>query len=1079
MRILAGWLAELVDVREDEWRPSLLMLAYGFVAMTAFYVLKPARNAVFVDRVGADNLPYVYVATAVVVALLMVGYSRFVERVDRQRLIQGTLGVMAASLVAFWWVLRGGSTAMTSGAFYVWGKILPVLLVSQFWLVGSLIFDTRQAKRLFGPIGVGLVLGGVAGSYVASEATGRVGTENLLLASAALLGLCSVAVRRLDEHMEREAPGDARLVEEVSGDAVRLLLDSTHLRTIAWILGLTIAVGTLVDWQFNKAVELFVAGEDAKTAFFGRFFLVLNVVSVLVQLLFTGAILKRFGVGLAVLVLPAALAAASLGVLAVPALLTAAAAKMAEGSLRYSLDQSTREVLWLPVPTDVRYRVKPLVDLGVYRGGTGLAGLVLLGVVTWLGFGIREVAVLALALTGLWAWFGVRMRHEFRASVKRLIGVRDVRLGELIVKRLDADTLRQLRRALAEGDEETVLFALRLLEHNAPPEFGEHLALLLGHESARVRARAVEMLRELDADEYVEAVEPLARDPDLRVRVEAVYFLCSHAEGDTALQIVDRMEASDEEVRTAAMACAFRHGGEDEREAGMERLRRLVREGDPGTRLTAARLLSELDASVPGIADLLEALLEDGEREVRREAIRAVGSAGVEELLPRVLERLDVLSERGAVLEALGRFGSDVNRVVLDALRRGEAPPALWRHLPELLDGLPDAEFPGSLVEAVPEMEDPGVRYAALKGLNKLRRGRPELEFREGPPEEIAAREIGRAYRWTAARDEVAGSGPGREDGLLLATLSQRARESVERAFRALGLRYGLEDLYVAFTALRSGDRIDRRRGAELLENVLPNRILRELRPLVDPDVHPSVRRRRAYEEHGVERKTGEERLEELAESADPWISVLCRRALGRALDDEDVSELLRHLEIESRTGGLPPVPEEESLVDILERAEALRQTEIFDELRTDDLAALASLVEARRVARGETLVREGEVSGRLSVVVEGRLEARADGRPVHGIEAGEAVDDFSILDGGAAHHDVVATEETTLLVLRRAEFLELLEERPQVAERMLAHLAGRLREAETRAHALERDPDQPHDGGGNAAAHGASEEKT
>ncbi|MFW6010443.1 MAG: Crp/Fnr family transcriptional regulator, partial [Gemmatimonadota bacterium] len=131
--------------------------------------------------------------------------------------------------------------------------------------------------------------------------------------------------------------------------------------------------------------------------------------------------------------------------------------------------------------------------------------------------------------------------------------------------------------------------------------------------------------------------------------------------------------------------------------------------------------------------------------------------------------------------------------------------------------------------------------------------------------------------------------------------------------------------------------------------------------------------------------------------------------------------------------------------------------TDLFDELRTDDLAALASLVEERHLEAGETVVRDGEMSGRLRVVVKGRLEARMGERTVHTIQPGEAVDDFSILDGGAAHHDVVAAEPATLLVLRRAEFLEILEERPQVAERLLAHLARRVRELEKEGHAPER----------------------
>ncbi|MFW6192186.1 MAG: HEAT repeat domain-containing protein [Gemmatimonadota bacterium] len=1017
-----------MEVRPDEQRPAALMLAYGFLAMAAFYVLKPVRNSVFVDRVGADNLPYVYVATALVVGTLMVGYSRYAERADRQRLLQGTFALVAASLLLFWGLLRTGSSDLTAGAFYVWGKIVPVLLVSQFWLVGSLVFDTRQARRLYGPVGVGLILGGIAGSWIASAATGRAGTENLLLVSVALLGLCSPVVRRLDAHTTADEGGDARLVEEPFGDAFALLRDSSHLRTVAWILGLTILVSTLVDWQFNKAVELFIVGEDAKTAFFGRFFLIVNVASVVVQLLLTGWILKRFGAGLAVLALPALLAAASVGVLAAPVLLTAAVAKGGEGALRHSLDQSTRELLWLPVPTDVRSRVKPLVDLGVYRGATGLAGLALLGAVKGLGLGIQEIAALALGLTAVWMWFGVRMRREFRASVKRLIGVRDIRLEDLIVRRLDAVTLEQLRRVLVDGDEEEVLFALRLLEHHVPEAFGEILVPLLDHPSADVRARAVELLRELDLDQHVGVVEPLVHDPSLRVRVEAVYYLCSHAEEDTVREIMKRMEAEDEDVRTAAIACTFRHGGEDEREAGLATLGRLVRDDDPATRLSAARLLSEIGDAAPGIAALLDELLEDGHREVRF-----------------------------AALEAIGRLGPDARDRELSALRRGEAPPALWSRLPELVDGAPDADLLRSLVENVAGMDDPGVRYVALKGLNKLARGRPELEFRDGPPTTIALREIRLAHRWATARDDVAGVDGEQRDALLAAALEQRAWESVERAFRALGLRYGLEELYVAFTAVRSTERLDRRRGVELLESVLPRSVFRKLQPLVDPDVDASERRRAGRETHGIQRKSGRERLEELTGGGDPWISMLCRRVLGRELGTEDRETLFRHLEIESRTGGLPPETEEVSPVDILERAEALRKTDLFDELRTDDLAALASLVEERHLEAGETVVRDGEMSGRLRVVVKGRLEARMGERTVHTIQPGEAVDDFSILDGGAAHHDVVAAEPATLLVLRRAEFLEILEERPQVAERLLAHLARRVRELEKEGHAPER----------------------
>ncbi|MBW3536089.1 MAG: hypothetical protein KY453_12900, partial [Gemmatimonadetes bacterium] len=311
---LKNWLGTLTDVRRDEWKPVALMLFYGFLAMTSYYVVKPARNAIFVDRVGSENLPYVYIITAIVVSLVMVGYSRWVSRIKHLTLLLGTFAFLASNLVLFRWLLLQ-ETFLVSGIFYVWGKLYPLLLVSQFYLVGNLLFTTRQAKRLFGPIGVGLIMGGIAGSSVAGWSTAALGTENLLLLAAGMLGVCAMLVLALSPHMGRgEDAGSRRLVGKVSGDAIRLLFQSAHLRWIAIILMTTILVTTLIDWQFNTAVDMFIPGEDEKTEFFGRFFLALNIASVTIQLLFTSFVLRKWGVGVALLALPAGLLLTSVGI---------------------------------------------------------------------------------------------------------------------------------------------------------------------------------------------------------------------------------------------------------------------------------------------------------------------------------------------------------------------------------------------------------------------------------------------------------------------------------------------------------------------------------------------------------------------------------------------------------------------------------------------------------------------------------------------------------------------------------------------------------------------------------------------
>lgn len=576
-----AWFRSTVDVRREEYGPLALMAAYGFLPITSYYVIKPARNSIFVDRVGADQLPWVYIATALILVVVMVGYSKYVDRVGRITLILSSMAVLGASLVGFWWLLSNRSGFVSSGAFYVFTKLYPLFLVSQFWLVGNLLFTTSQARRLFGLIGIGLILGGIAGSSISGFAAEQLGTEPLLLVAVGILAVCAVVVVLLAPRIRKGAgEASARLTDDISGGAVKLLLESSHLKTIAVVLGLTVVVGTLLDWQLNRAVEIFVEGEDAKTEFFGRFYATLNVASVVVQVALTGYVLRRFGVGLAVLILPVALGLASVAIFLFPLLLVVAVGKGAEGALRYSLDQSTRELLSLPVPTAVKYKVKPLIDLTVYRAGTGFGGVLLLVFVNALDVPLRWVSVLTLAAIAVWLLAALKMRSEFADSLRRLIGVRDVRLEELIVGRLGAETIGEIERALRKGNEQEVLYAMALLDHAPTPEFVDPLANLLGHDSAEVRARAVGLITDLQADSVSESVKKLLHDEDLSVRVEVIRYLCDVGEGDPAEVIAELLDDDAPEVRIGAVGCMMRHGDDEQRASAMEDIRALASHDD-------------------------------------------------------------------------------------------------------------------------------------------------------------------------------------------------------------------------------------------------------------------------------------------------------------------------------------------------------------------------------------------------------------------------------------------------------------------------------------------------------------------
>ena len=142
-------LNSVASVRSEETTPALLMFAYSFLAMTSYNIVKPITRAQFIEDLGADNLPYVLFAAGVSIGVIMHFYTNAVRRVPRQHVVPVTQAAIAVMLVVFWALLRTGAIWVTI-AFYLFGLILGILLISQFWTLANDIFDARQAKRLFG-----------------------------------------------------------------------------------------------------------------------------------------------------------------------------------------------------------------------------------------------------------------------------------------------------------------------------------------------------------------------------------------------------------------------------------------------------------------------------------------------------------------------------------------------------------------------------------------------------------------------------------------------------------------------------------------------------------------------------------------------------------------------------------------------------------------------------------------------------------------------------------------------------------------------------------------------------------------
>src|SRR3954453_21640718 len=200
--MLQRLLSPIVEVRREESFTAFMMFAYSCLAMTAYNVIKPLTRSKFISNLGADNLPYVLLGAGLIIGVLMAGYAWLMARLPRRWGLPITQAGMAVMLVVFWFLFKTNAT-WVSVAFYVAGLILGVLLISQFWTLANVVYDPRQAKRLFGFIGGGAPLGGIAGSAILQSYTTTLRTTNNLLISGTLMLCCAGMVAAI---LQRERP---------------------------------------------------------------------------------------------------------------------------------------------------------------------------------------------------------------------------------------------------------------------------------------------------------------------------------------------------------------------------------------------------------------------------------------------------------------------------------------------------------------------------------------------------------------------------------------------------------------------------------------------------------------------------------------------------------------------------------------------------------------------------------------------------------------------------------------------------------------------------------------------------------
>ncbi|HEY5961687.1 MAG TPA: Npt1/Npt2 family nucleotide transporter [Polyangiaceae bacterium] len=395
-------LRAVVDVRRGELLPMLASMLWIFLALTAYYMIKPLRSAVLQQRIGVDNKWIALLSTTITVGILAYGYGKVVPRVQRSKLIIVTFLVFIACLVGFALTLpRPGS--LIGYVFFVWVSTFNLMIVSQFWSLAADVWTKDQGVRLFGFIGVGGVSGGIFGTIVVSGFAKSLSTEQMLYLSALVLFAClllalyilkfGTARGRVAAAPSQSTSAQRSVAPSDSTNTVLLVLRSRYLRLIAAMMLVLNVVNTNNEWILDKVVAN--AHLDAVTvkAFYAQFYLVQNVLTFVIQFFLTARIQRRFGAGIALLLEPGVALIAGLTFLVTPVLNVIRTHKILENATDYSIQSNTKELLYLPLSTVEKYSAKNFNDTFVVRGGDALAALTIFAVTSTLLPAMGDVAL--------------------------------------------------------------------------------------------------------------------------------------------------------------------------------------------------------------------------------------------------------------------------------------------------------------------------------------------------------------------------------------------------------------------------------------------------------------------------------------------------------------------------------------------------------------------------------------------------------------------------------------------------------------------------------------------------------------
>jgi ATP:ADP antiporter, AAA family len=352
---------------KDE-RSLVIHLFINFlIIMTTFYVIKSVRNSLLIQWYGIEILPQIWAGSVAVLVAVVFLYNRMIDSIPLRRITFISAVIFTVLLAAISLTLK--TLPASAIALYVWGDVFSLLMVEQFWSHTNSLFSAHKTKKIYGVIASGGIIGGLLGSAFVALFVAKIGSVEMpLVASAFMVGLV-FASWSFEQVMKKHQPKrvtkvDEAPVKEYSGNSAWKIISTNHIfvLTLLTLISLQI-ISTFIDFQFNKVVDMAYPKLDAKSIFFGQFYLGLNLISLLSVLVFVPPVFQALGFLMGLFILPLANLMGFALTFLFDAPVLSVALKLIDNSLTYSVNRTSRELVFSAGNWRNNNKAKMLIDV--------------------------------------------------------------------------------------------------------------------------------------------------------------------------------------------------------------------------------------------------------------------------------------------------------------------------------------------------------------------------------------------------------------------------------------------------------------------------------------------------------------------------------------------------------------------------------------------------------------------------------------------------------------------------------------------------------------------------------------------